>query len=148
RACLFALGGVLITWSAIAAQEASPSAPCFQDPLSLPAIQESEGPERRSAFEDPIETDRASFTPSTETVGSGRLVVESSFSFEDNPRAPETYSFPELLLRYGVSERVELRLGWNYEVGDGGTDTSGSEGEAGLQGPRITRDSRTLYGTK
>ncbi len=28
-----------------------------------------------------------------------------------------SFSFPELLLRYGIGDRFELRLGWNYETG-------------------------------
>src|SRR5262249_57778444 len=46
----------------------------------------------------------------------------------DNRRVPETHSFPELLLRYGLTKRLELRLGWNYEVGSG-NETSGSVGK-------------------
>src|SRR5262245_36977286 len=66
---------------------------------------------------DEIETDRDSFTPATTTAGRNRLIVESAYSFLDNRAVKETHSFPELILRYGLSERLELRLGWNYEVG-------------------------------
>src|SRR5262249_28855880 len=72
-----------------------------------------EGEERReNPFEDAIETDRDSFTPATTTAGRGRLIVESAYSFLDNRGVPETHSFPELLCRYGLTERLELRLGW------------------------------------
>jgi hypothetical protein len=81
--------------------------------------------ERENRFEDHIETDRDAFTPTTKTVEQGRLVVESSYSFEDNRGIPETHSFPELLLRYGLTERIELRLGWNYEVGGVSSAASG-----------------------
>jgi hypothetical protein len=91
-------------------------------------------PRREGRGEDEIETDRDSFTPAISTAGRGRLIVESAYSFLDNRHVPETHSFPELLLRYGVAERVELRLGWNYEVGGAGNDTSGSQGGEGLQG--------------
>src|SRR5262249_29873261 len=62
-------------------------------------------PRREGRREDEIETDRDSFTPAISTAGRGRLIVESAYSFLDNRHVPETHSFPELLLRYGVMER-------------------------------------------
>lgn len=41
-------------------------------------------------------------------------------------------SFPELLVRYGMTEKIELRLGWNFEVGGAGDVVSGGEGATGL----------------
>jgi outer membrane putative beta-barrel porin/alpha-amylase len=110
------------------------------------ASEESE-PREEASFEDPIETDRDSFTPATTTAGRGRLIVESAYSFIDNRHIPETHSFPELLLRYGVTKRIELRLGWNYEVGGGG-DVSGAEGSQDVQGARLKREYRVTYGVK
>lgn len=101
-----------------------------------------------SPFEHHLETDRDSFTPATTTVDRGRWIVESSYSFIDNRRAPDTNSFPELIVRYGLGERFELRLGWNYEAGGGGNVVSSVEGEEGLEGPRFERESRALYGFK
>ena len=89
-----------------------------------------ESEEPRSPFEDKIETDRDAFTPATKTAPVRRFILESSYSFIDNRGAPETHSFPELLLRYGLFKRLELRLGWNCEVGGGGNVVSGSGGEA------------------
>ena len=117
---------------------------------------EPEEPEReaeeepRSPFEDPIETDRDAFTPSTKTAPLNRWIMESSYSFIDNRGAPDTNSFPELLFRYGLNKRVELRLGWNYEVGGGGNVVSGSSGEAaeGVDTSHLTREQRLLYGIK
>lgn len=107
--------------------------------------------EEESPFADAIETDRDSFTPATRTVGRGRLVLESAYSFLDNRGIPETHSFPELLLRYGLTKRLELRLGWNCEVGGGSNDVSGS-GSGGeedfLAGPGIVREYRLAYGIK
>ncbi len=98
--------------------------------------------------DDEIETDRDSFTPATSVVGKTRLVVESAYSFIDNRAVPETHSLPELVARYGISENIELRFGYNYEVGGAGNPVSGnvpddSEGTAGLE-----RETRFLYGTK
>lgn len=106
------------------------------------------GDEIENPFERHLETDRDSFTPATTTVDPGRWIAESSYSFIDNRRAPETHSFPEVLLRYGLSERIELRLGWNFEVGGGGNVVSSIEGEEGLEGPKLERESRALYGLK
>src|SRR5262245_45700960 len=63
-----------------------------------------------------LETDRDAFTPATSTVVAGYTVVESSYSFIDNRAVAETHSFPELLFRHGITDQIELRLGWNYEV--------------------------------
>jgi hypothetical protein len=75
---------------------------------------------------EPLETDRDSFTPATTVVGLRRVIVENSYSFLDNRRTPDSHSFPEMLTRIGITRRTELRLGWNYEVGGGGT-VSGTE---------------------
>ncbi len=101
-----------------------------------------------SPFADSIETDRDSFTPSTRTVERERWVLESSYSFVDNRNKAETHSFPELLMRYGLSERIELRFGGNYEVGGEGADVSGAGGSEALEGGGLARESQLLYGLK
>jgi hypothetical protein len=92
-----------------------------------------------------LETDRDAFTPATSTVGTQMTVVESSYSFIDNRNVAATNSFPELLVRYGICERFELRVGWNYEVGGSG-DVSGNESVEAGSG--IERESQMLYGLK
>src|SRR5262249_6059035 len=89
-----------------------------------------------------------SFTPSTRTAGPGRLIVESAYTFTDNRGVPETHSFPELLLRGGIGERFELRLGWNYELGGAGSETSGGQSGDTAQGPGLKREHRVTYGLK
>ncbi|MBC8113846.1 MAG: transporter [Candidatus Saccharimonas sp.] len=101
-----------------------------------------------SPFSGHIETDRDSFTPSTRTVERERCIVESSYSFVDNRDTAETHSFPELLMRYGLTERIELRFGGNYEVGGEGADGSGAGGTEGLEGGGLVRESQLLYGLK
>jgi hypothetical protein len=71
----------------------------------------------REEIEEFIETDRNSFTFSRLTAGAGRLITESSYSFIDLHGEKIKNSFPELLFRYGIGDRFELRLGWNYETG-------------------------------
>lgn len=95
-----------------------------------------------------LETDRDSFTPATSLVGRQRSMIEMSHSYIDNRSAADSHSFPELLVRYGVTERFELRLGANYEAGGGGSvsgsDASGEEEEL----PGLVEEARILYGVK
>ncbi len=99
-------------------------------------------------FADALETDRDSFTPSTRTVERGRWIAESSYSFIDHRRVYETHSFPELLLRFGWLERVELRLGFNYEVGGGGDPNSAFAQTESNEESTLERAHRLLYGFK
>jgi hypothetical protein len=105
----------------------------------------------REAERSEIETDRDSFTPATTLADRGRLIVESAYSFVDNRRVKETHSFPELVLRYGLTERIELRFGWNYEVGGAGNETSGAgvsdEGLFARNG-QLDREYTLSYGAK
>jgi hypothetical protein len=111
-------------------------------------IADAEGPEE----DEPLETDRDSFTPATKVVSKGRVIFESAYSFIDNKGIPETHSFPELLVRYGVTNRLELRLGWNYEVGGAGNEVSGSQADTSLEeigsGSKLIREQRISYGFK
>jgi len=95
-----------------------------------------------------FETDRDAFTPATRPVMQGMSVLESSYSYIDNSGSADTHSFPELLWRYGALPGIELRLGWNYEIGGGGNVISNNEGAEGLFEPGINRESRFLYGLK
>jgi hypothetical protein len=99
--------------------------------------------------EDEIVTDRDSFTPSAQTANKGRTIFEASYSFIDNRESYETHSFPEILWRYGLNEKWELRLGWNYEIGAENSIVSGN-GTIAEFGPEseIERSSRLLFGVK
>ena len=100
----------------VLAQESSagplPEAPGAQ---KIEMSERGEGPERREGSErargGEIETDRDSFTPATTTAGRNRLIVESAYSFFDNRGVKETHSFPELVLRFGLGDRLEFRFG-------------------------------------
>jgi hypothetical protein len=112
-------------------------------PFAFEEPSQGEGePEERE-----LETDRDAFTPATSTAGDDLTIVESSYSFIDNRRVAETHSLPELLVRRGISDRIELRLGWNYEVGGTGDIVSGNEGGEAPDG-EIERESQMLYGFK
>lgn len=98
-----------------------------------------------AAEREELETDRDSFTFAPTTAGPGLSILESSYSFIDNRTGPEAHSVPETLLRRGIGDRLELRLGFNYEAGGPGT-VSGSE--VGGQDIETEDESRVLYGAK
>jgi Putative MetA-pathway of phenol degradation len=98
-----------------------------------------------AARPDEIETDRDSFTFAPTTAGAQRTILEASYSFIDNRLGPEAHSVPELLVRRGLGDKVELRVGFNYEAGGPGT-VSGNE--IGGEDVISEYESRVLYGTK
>jgi len=63
----------------------------------------------------PINTDRPTFTPANTVVPRGRLQIESGWTFNyerSGATRTEVYDFPELALRYGLTDRVEFRTFW------------------------------------
>lgn len=107
------------------------------------AFESSAEPEERPE----LETDRDAFTPAMTTVGHRTFVVESAYSFIEGGSAADTHSFPELLTRYGISDWIELRLGWNYEIGgDSSVSTSGGGGDSEVG--ESEEESRIFYGLK
>jgi hypothetical protein len=109
--------------------------------LPNPAAVESEGEDEH------LETDRDSFTPSTSTVGTNRVVLETAYSFVDGGSGEDTHSLPELIGRYGLTDRLELRFGWNYETGGGGSVSSANpHGEGHSSGS--VEESEVQYGVK
>lgn len=97
--------------------------------------------------EEEIETDRDSFTFATTTTPVGRMILESAYSFIDNRHVPDSHSYPEMISRYGVTKNLELRLGWNYEVGGGG-DVSNGDAAGDLSEPGVKKESQLTYGFK
>ncbi|MFI4875334.1 MAG: transporter [Blastopirellula sp. JB062] len=138
-----------LAWIALVSLPAMLSVARAQFPQESVAERAFAGDETEEGGEaDEIVTDRDSFTPSTSVVGYGRTVVESAYTLVDNRDVAETHSFPELLARIGVSETVELRLGWNYEVGGAGNPVSGNVPDDIVDEAEIERESRLLYGAK
>jgi len=96
--------------------------------LSLCAIQ-------ANAFSDdsPIVADRPGFSTGTYTVKPGKLNVELGYqySFNANPIDRTTQTLPLLVLRTGLSSKVELDLlwdGWNIDDADNQpSETSGAD---------------------
>ncbi|EDP70979.1 hypothetical protein FBALC1_00807 [Flavobacteriales bacterium ALC-1] len=69
---------------------------------------------------DTIVTDRPDATEASSTVGKGTLQIETGGlyeSFEKNNIKSETYTYNTALIRYGILDNLELRLGWNFVEG-------------------------------
>ncbi len=79
------------------------------------------------AAAEPLVTDRPDFTESTSAVAVGRLQIELGYTaVVDDDR--DEHFLPETLLRIGVVERTELRLGWGgVRIDEGGVDGTDSE---------------------
>ncbi|MFM8584100.1 MAG: transporter, partial [Planctomycetaceae bacterium] len=113
----------------------------------VPLFEEGERGDAEGA-EDEIETDRDSFTPATTTAGRGRTIFETAYTFIDNRRTYDTHSYPEFLVRLGVSDRLEARLAWNAEVGGEGNTVSSEGGDEDFESPHIVRETQISYGLK
>src|SRR4029078_1832535 len=98
-----------------------------------------------------LETDRAAFTPALSTATVGNAIVEAGDTFIANRHLPSQQSMPELVIRYGVTERIESRFGWNDELGGGGSVVSPVQQQEGLVGPNrpvISYVNRFMGGVK
>lgn len=144
------LVGVLFVYSDAIAQDWFRSSGLWPSSGLIAREQEPDDGKQESTGreEDHIETDRDSLTPSSRTVGAGRVVIESSYSFIDNRDSKETHSFPELLVRIGWTDRLELRFGGNYEVGGEGADVSAGTVSDDFEKGGLVRESQLLYGLK
>lgn len=131
RAFLASLIGCSLGLGQIAAQES------FRRPLTLaeliagPRFDEEEKEERNR----PLVTDRPDFTLPSTTVGLGRIVIESGYSFtrdRTDDVVLEAHSFPETLVRIGVlAEWLELQIGQNYVTGSSRDRAAGTRQSAG-----------------
>ena len=66
------------------------------------------------SFTQPIETDRPTFSLSPATITKGRIQIETgyTFSFEHAHPHVATHTFPETLIRVGLTETIEFRMEW------------------------------------
>jgi hypothetical protein len=60
--------------------------------------------------EEPLVTDRPDFTESSRTVGTGVLQLEGGFTFADFRNGSDVFTIGEILARWGVFEKLELRF--------------------------------------
>jgi hypothetical protein len=87
--------------------------------LPLPEFCDDLGgcPECKNPYVERIETERHDFTQSATTVGRGVTQIEAGYTFfyDDEDGERETaHTFPESMLRLGLSEDIEFRLRWDY----------------------------------
>jgi hypothetical protein len=64
----------------------------------------------------PFTTDRPSQSDASTLVPPGYLQIEAGYTYsEDDTLGPttETHGLPNLILRYGLLDRLEIRLGWD-----------------------------------
>jgi len=99
----------------------------------------------RGQYEEPLESDRPDFTEASCTVGLGVLQIESGYTYTYDSAggtATNQHDLPELLVRYGISDGVELRLGWigyifgrdeNQTTGAATTNDGGTDLDVGLK---------------
>ncbi|MFC0603316.1 transporter [Winogradskyella pulchriflava] len=69
---------------------------------------------------EPLVTDRPDATEASSTAGKGVLQFETGGlyeSFEENNIQSENYTYNTMLIRYGVLDNLELRLGWDFVEG-------------------------------
>lgn len=108
---------------------------CGSTELDIPFLDDFVPGERSShETEKPhrIETDRHDFTQSTETVGQGVVQIEAGYTYfydEEDGKTEETHTGPEMMLRFGMTENIELRARWNHvwRFGEDGETEAGSE---------------------
>jgi hypothetical protein len=89
---------------------------------TVPPVSRNEGGEP-----EPIVTDRPDFTEAAVVVGKRRFQIESGFTSERR-RSGRSLGLPEVLMRYGVSERWEVRFApanYNQLRSDDGETVSG-----------------------
>ncbi|WP_179344727.1 transporter [Winogradskyella ursingii] len=75
---------------------------------------------QENEISDPLVTDRPDATEASSTVGKNVLQFETGGlyeSFEANNIKSENYTYNTMLIRYGILDNLELRLGWDFVEG-------------------------------
>ncbi len=147
RALVLVLGLALVFGTSVNGQEptsprppATPSAPAEALPplpadlaeTELPPLPPSAGAEsalpeianesERAETAEFLETDASSFTIAVRTAEKYRTIFESGFTNIKIGKESAKQSFPESLFRYGLTDRLELRFGYNYETSPSNRD--------------------------
>ena len=71
--------------------------------------------QNHNAINQPLVTDRPDFTESTDAVPYGLFQLEVGYTFTHDRESGvrnQTHTSPELLLRAGLAQDFELRIGW------------------------------------
>jgi hypothetical protein len=100
-----------------AGEVADPALPAQPSPfLPESAIEEIANATDAAETADFLETDASSFTFAVRTAEKNRFIFESGYSSIKIGKQSTKDSFPESLFRYGLTDRLELRFGYNYET--------------------------------
>jgi len=106
------------------------STPAFINQQDAFSESEFEFENEEESEEERIETERHDFTQSTTVVGRGRFQAEFGYTFfqsSGETEVEDSHATPELLLRFGLTEKAEFRLRYNEVWQFGEEDRSGSE---------------------
>ncbi|MGH7592902.1 MAG: transporter [Gemmatimonadales bacterium] len=78
----------------------------------------SAAPAQRPDSLPPIDTDRPDFTDGVHTIARHHIQFETGYTYQEGRGADPGYSHsvPEMLVRFGVTSRVEVRMGENFLV--------------------------------
>ena len=109
---VLALLTIAIADDAITASQPSSTTATLPAPSSTPPPASFE---ERAALDAPISTDRPDFTESTATVPRGHFQLEAGYTYmfdEENAHRTRDHTLPEVLLRTGLTNDLELRIGW------------------------------------
>jgi hypothetical protein len=82
---------------------------------SAAALAQDEPDKPTDPMDEPLITDRPDFTESTDAIPAGHFQLEAGYTFtydRENDDRVRDHTAPEFLLRIGVVDDVELRLGW------------------------------------
>ncbi|MBW3128029.1 transporter [Hymenobacter profundi] len=82
---------------------------------------------------DPIDPGRPDQTNGTSVVQKHFVQLEGGLRYQDG-RSSRTYNYPTLTVRYGLLDRVELRLGTGFEAS---IPSSSRQGQRGLGAPEV-----------
>src|SRR5262249_19830613 len=113
-----AIAAAMAAWSGAALAQGAPE-PAAKGPKTLmELLLGSNGGDKRkdeSGEEDRLDPDRPHFPEASTTVGLGRAMLESGYTFTKKGTTFSSHSYPEALLRAGMfAEWFEFRIGQNF----------------------------------
>jgi outer membrane putative beta-barrel porin/alpha-amylase len=112
----------LAVWAGAAGAQNSPSSESIAKELGPKTLlegilgsSESDKAKERSGEEDHLDADRPHFPEATTTVGKGRAILESGYTFTKKGDSFLSHSAPEALLRVGMfADWFEFRIAQNF----------------------------------
>lgn len=109
----------------------------------------NEGEKEEPEEERRLDPDRPHFPEATTTVGKGRVVLESGYTFKQKGSSFSSHSFPEALLRVGMfADWFEFRIGQNFlneEQTVAGVRTSANGAEDLYLGAKLALSEQKRY---